>query len=385
LTAASLVPRPDLEDALLEGAAGARPVLLSGPRGSGKTTLLQQAAERLSERGWEPIYLDLFGAASSPELLLQRALATLPSRASSLRGAAATAVLHLHELAARGRQANADAVHALFAAWAALDEIDGRPVALLLDDVTEIRSLAYFAGLRDVHVGLGQALSARPRGTVVASSFSRVAHELWPDWTRVEARAFTVADLAALGGSAEDAELLVRASFGIARYLHILLDAKADGRDVLSAWIEGMALGGRLEQAARHTYEALLLRSRGYGMSKAVLATVAEEEGLNLTALVARLGRSPGAVRDYLGWLLAVDALRFSGKRYFYADGLVRQWARLHGRGTVGTASEITRAARELLMRETPDASVQSSDDALAQTTARSPVPARDQTLMEMD
>jgi hypothetical protein len=36
---------------------------------------------------------------------------------------------------------------------------------------------------------------------------------------------------------------------------------------------------GRLEQACRHTYEVLLLRSRGYGMSKAVLAAVAAEEG----------------------------------------------------------------------------------------------------------
>ena len=75
-----------------------------------------------------------------------------------------------------------------------------------------------------------------------------------------------------------------------------------------------MAPGGRLERLCRHTYETLLLRSRGYGMSKAVLGAVAEEEGLNLTALVARLGRTPGAVRDYLGWLLGVDALRMVGQ-----------------------------------------------------------------------
>ena len=380
MTAASLVPRPDLEEALLDGAASSTPVLLAGPRGSGKTTLLLQAGERLRERGWEPIYLDLFGAASSPEQFLQRALATLPSRASSLRGAAATAVLHLHELTARGRKANSDAVHALFAAWAALDEIDGRPVVLLLDDVTEIRSLAYFPSLREVHVPFGEALSARRRGTVLSSSFSRAAHGLWPDWTRVEARAFTVPDLAAAGRPSGEAELLVRASFGIARYLRILLDAQSAGRDVTSAWIEGMAPGGRLEMATRHTYEALLLRSRGYGMSKAVLATVAEEEGLNLTSLVARLGRSPGAVRDYLGWLLAVDALRFSGKRYYYADGLVREWARLHGRGTVGSESDIARAARELLAGAATSPAKPTADP-----LARTAPAGRDQTLMEMD
>jgi hypothetical protein len=292
--------------------------------------------------------------------------------------------LHLHELTARGRNASSDAVHALFAAWAALDEIDGRPVALLFDDATEIRSLAYFPALRQVHAPFGEALSARRRGTVVATSFPRAAERLWPEWTRVEARAFTVADLAAAGGPLEDAELLLRASFGIARYVRILLDAQSTGRDLLSSWIEEMMPGGRLEQAARHTYEALLLRSRGYGMSKAVLATVAEEEGLNLTALVARLGRSPGAVRDYLGWLLAVDALRFAGKRYYYADGLVRQWVRLHGRGTVASKHEIAQAARVLLTPRSETAA-ESAAEMLARTTAVPPPPGRDQRLMEMD
>jgi hypothetical protein len=107
-----------------------------------------------------------------------------------------------------------------------------------------------------------------------------------------------------------------------------------------------MAPGGRLESAARHTYEALLLRSRGYGMSKAVLAAVADEEGMNLTALVARLGRSPGAIRDYLGWLLDVDVLRSVKKRYHYVDGMVCAWVRLHGRGRPATHAELAAAAR---------------------------------------
>jgi hypothetical protein len=116
-----------------------------------------------------------------------------------------------------------------------------------------------------------------------------------------------------------------------------------------------MAEGGRLESACRHTYESLLLRSRGYGMSKAVLAAVAHEEGLNLTALVARLGRTPGAVRDYLGWLVGVDALRTVKKRYLYVDGMVRWWVRLHGRGTPASDAEIRAAAQEMAgAREAP-------------------------------
>src|SRR6187399_802786 len=104
-----------------------------------------------------------------------------------------------------------------------------------------------------------------------------------------------------------------------------------------------MAEGGRLETACRHTYESLLLRSRGYGMSKAVL-----------TALVARLGRTPGAIRDYLGWLLGVDALRMTKKRYAYVDGMVRQWVRLHGRGTPASPAELRAAAQEAVGGEGP-------------------------------
>jgi hypothetical protein len=83
-------------------------------------------------------------------------------------------------------------------------------------------------------------------------------------------------------------------------------------------------------------------------MSKAVLAAVAHEEGLNLTALVGRLGRTPGAVRDYLGWLLGVDALRMAKKRYAYVDGMVRWWVRLHGRGTPASEAEVRAAAQEM-------------------------------------
>jgi len=137
-------------------------------------------------------------------------------------------------------------------------------------------------------------------------------------------------------------------------YIDVLLDAVRAGAHVERAWPAAMARGGRLERPCRHTYETLLLRSRGYGMSKAVLAAVATEEGLNLTALVGRLGRTPGAIRDYLGWLLAVDALRATRKRYYYVDGMLRLWVRLHARGVRATDEEILACARELLATAAP-------------------------------
>src|SRR5262245_60936978 len=138
-----------------------------------------------------------------------------------------------------------------------------------------------------------------------------------------------------------------------------------------------MSLGGRLEAACRHTYESLLLRSRGYGMSKAVLAAVAEEEGLNLTALVARIGRTPGAVRDYLQWLVGVDALRMTRKRYSYVDGLLRLWVRLHARGVPPSTDEIARAAREAVGGGAPE-EAEPAPVVVA-------VPARRDSLMEID
>jgi hypothetical protein len=156
------------------------------------------------------------------------------------------------------------------------------------------------------------------------------------------------------------------------------MDALAGGRDIARAWADEMAPGGRLDLGCRHTYEALLLRSRGYGMSKAVLATVADEEGLNLTALVGRLGRTPGAVRDYLVWLVGVDALRMVKKKYFFVDSVLRAWVRLHGRGRPPSAVELRQAALAITGGSgAPEEPVVAAAD--------EPAPTRHDRLMEID
>jgi hypothetical protein len=341
--------RADLLADVLARVREGPPLLVTGPPGAGKTTLLHAAADALAAEGWRPVYLDLLGAASSPERFVQAALGVLPA---GLSGRAALRVREAGQLAAAGRGEAARAVHALFATWAALDQAEGRPVALLLDDATEIRSLAYFPGLREVDAPLAAALAARPRGTLLATSFPGLARRRWPAHVTLAVSPLSAAELqmeARRRGLRVEGGPLQAASFGWPRYAHILIDRLHDGVPLVAAWAEEMALGGRLEQACRHTYETLLLRSRGYGMSKAVLAAVAAEEGLNLTALVARLGRTPGAIRDYLGWLLAVDALRATRKRYYYVDGLLRLWVRLHARGVRASEEEILDSAREAL------------------------------------
>ena len=338
--------RRGLLEELTARARGGKPVVLTGPAGAGKTTALRALGAELAREGWVPVYLDLMGAASSPDRFAVAALQALPAEKFGKHLARAT---EIRRLAAAGKAKGADAVQALFALWASLDDAAGHPVVLLLDEATEIRSLAYFAGLRQVDKPFAAALGARRRGTVLASSYPTLARRLWPSLDAIELGPLATADLGPAARAARvDPETLARASFGWPRYARILLEAAGTAESLATAWAAEMSEGGRLESACRHTYESLLLRSRGYGMSKAVLAAVAQEEGLNLTALVARLGRTPGAVRDYLGWLVGVDALRMVKKRYVYVDGMVRWWVRLHGRGTPAAEADVRAAAQEM-------------------------------------
>ena len=270
------VPRPDLAAALLARAREGPPLLLTGPYGAGKTTLLRQAAEVLAREGWLPVYLDLMPAASTPERLVIAALDALPAEPFASVLLQAT---EIRRLAAAGREHGAEAVRALFALWSSLDAASGRPVALLLDEATEIRSLAYFSGLREAHKPFLAALRARPRGTLLATSFPTLAAKLWPDLEGFRARPLAAEDLQPslrAAGLAIDAGAVVRTSGGWPRHVSVLADRLDDGFDLETAWAEEMAPGGRLELACRHSYETLLLRSRGYGISKAVLAAVAD-------------------------------------------------------------------------------------------------------------
>jgi hypothetical protein len=288
--------------------------------------------------------------------------------------------MRIRQLAGAGRMHGGEAVRALMALWASLDQAAGKPVVLLLDEPTEIRSLAYFSGLREVHETMGAALRSRARGTVLATSFPTRARQYWPAWEHLEARPLGAHDVSGRGREAASA---VRAGFGWPRYVRVLLERLAEGDDLLAAWSEEMSAGGRLESACRHTHEALLLRSRGYGIAKAVLQAVAHEEGLNLTALVARLGRTPGATRDYLQWLVGVDALRVVRKRYSYVDGLLRIWVALHARGWPASSAEVAAAGRAVLENASGSGSEVPRDEPA--DTPSQPTPVRRDSLIEID
>jgi hypothetical protein len=367
----------------VDRASAPGPLLVAGPPGSGKTTLLRETHDALATAGWQPVTLDLMGAASSPERFVLAALAAMPASLFGARLAEATAI---RRLAAQGKKGAAPAVEALFALWSSLPEAGGRPVALLFDEATEIRSLAYFAGLREVDRLFGAAMARRRRGTILTTSYPTQARRRWPAWETLPLPPLVPAELTALARDVRvDPDALARACGGSPRYLHALWDALDRGEGIEDAWAEEMRLGGRLEQAARQTYETLLLRSRGYGMSKALLGAVAEDEGLNLTALVGRIGRSPGAVRDYLGWLLGVDVLRVARKRYFFVDPIVRWWVRLHARGTAAREEEIAAAAREVIHPAVESEIAAGEPHTAAAAPGPTPALPRADTLMEID
>lgn len=354
--------RDDLEHALLERGRGGQPVVLGGPPGAGKTTLLRRLARTLSNEGWTVLRLDLMGAASSPERFLSAALDAIPLSVGPTLLPAATEIRR--QAALPDRRGSAAAVRSLFDLWSRLAGDAARPAALVLDEFTEIRSLAYFKDLRDVATPFTQAMRSRRHGTVLATSYPTVARTIF-GFDVLDVRPLSPAEVgraAAATGADLDAEALTQASAGWPRAVDVLLDLCAGGAELAAAWTAAMSLGGRLETLCRHTYETLLLRSRGYGISKAVLQAVAAEEGLNLTALCRVLGRTPGAVREYLLWLLQVDALRVARKRYFFVDPLVREWVRLHARGVDATSRDLDAAFTRL----TEDAPAPSTQPAAA-------------------
>jgi hypothetical protein len=375
------VPRTDLVESLRARARGA-PFVITGPPGIGKTWLLAALSERLQAEGTLAVRLDLMGAASSPDRFVAAVLRALPAAPLARHLKAAT---RAKALAEGGRENAGAAVRAVFDLLAGLDEGGGKGVVLLLDEVTEIRSLAYFKGLREVHEPFAAALSARSGGTVLATSFPTLSARLWPPFEALPIPPLTAGEIepwrARCGARVKDSEI-AKATAGFPRYALVLAERLARAGDVAEAWTEEMAPGGRLDEACRHVYETLLLRSRGYGMAKAALAEVAREPGQNLTALVARLGRTPGATRDYLQWLVDVDALRRVRKRYFFVDPLVGAWVRLHAQGTPPRAADVRAAAAPFLELASPAG----PEPALtAAETAPSARGSRRDSLMEID
>ena len=310
------IPRAEIQARLLANIQANKATILLGPRGSGKTTLLRRVRS-LVPTSRSTAFVQIEPIAASPEILCERFLSVAGETLSP--GSPRTAPFQ--RLLASLSKAKPGAV-------------------LLLDDVTELRTLSYFPGVDQPLESFLEAASKKNSATCVmtsrfpawvASSFEKLSSSARTRFDLVNIpplRPDELGSLARNGG-----EGIVAATGGLPVHITPLIARLEEGDDLPTALCAEIADRGQLEAECRATLGQLLHRARGYGACKAVLHVLAEEEGLRLTEIARRLDRTPGSARDYLRWLEEVDLLTVRDKRFFFVDPILRLWLRLYGRG----------------------------------------------------
>jgi hypothetical protein len=334
VNAVSAASRASFVGSLAEEAASGNRALLLAPLGAGKTHSLLAARDVLAAKGVPFVFLDLFTAASTPE----RLLSAIGEAVGPFMGEKQDAMTALLTEGASDRHRSSGALLQLFDLLAA-----PTPFVWLVDEVTEIRSLAYFPGLGRIESPFARALSSA-RGAILASSYLGLAEDLFPDLARVVLPGLTVLDLddEASRGLESDVLTALTLTAGTAANLLPLLADLRESRDLRRSLIRLLRPGGALELGCRRRYEVLLMRSRGYAVSKRAAEVVAGARDQRLTDLFPRIGRTPGASRQYLRWLVEVGLLTQTRKRYDFADSMVGLWAELYlGRSGHPTDEEI--------------------------------------------
>ena len=245
---------------------------------------------------------------------------------------------------------------------------DGGPVAFLIDEMLEIRTFESFPGLRSAFAMFRQSLCDSPNRFVLTTRFAARTVRLFrdapgpfefvhlPPLTPAEVRA-ALADLGLDGADhrSDTAGLVHALTGGRPRYVRLLAEAAAaGGGGPVDALAAGMRPGAHLATSCRLSCELRLHRARGRGALRAILHVLAADEPLTLTEIAARLGRTPGAARDYLASLEDVDLIEARRKRYRYVDPLLRLWVRLHGQAAPPDDDTLTRGVREYAAARVP-------------------------------
>jgi hypothetical protein len=338
-----IVERPMLERRVLASLdAGRIPVILGGC-GTGRTSLLLRL-ERLLGRERSQ-YLDFAAAATTPERCLaavERASRLQPPTTRPAPPATARAAF--------------DGLLAFFdrAATPA-----GGPGTFLIDEILDLRTFESFPGLRHIQHEIVARLAGSESAFVLASRFTARVHRLLRDaparFEVVHLPPLGPAEVQALAGqfdggqpvaASQAAPLVAALAAGRAAYVVLLLDALATmgpAIDPVAALAALFAPDARLTARCRESYEFRLHRARGYGALKAILGVLADDEPRNLTEISHALRRTPGSTKDYLSWLEDVDLITSQGKRYSYADPLLRVFVRLYGRPVPPSDDEIVR------------------------------------------
>jgi hypothetical protein len=356
------IERPELEQDLLRRLdSDARLIFLVGPHGVGKTAILQRLQSELA--GSVPTALvQVEPIAASPEILCERFLElareVIPSTPSKERPS------YSHLLASLARS-NSEAI-------------------LLLDELTELRTLSYFPGVDKPLEGFLVALIREGPRSFATSRFPYwlKSHLLsLPETLRsriavVEVPPMTGRDLEAWG--LKESGRLVAATGGLPAHLQPLLLRMVDGESLDQALACELSAGGHVDAECRASLGELLHRARGYGACKAVLHVLAAEESLTLSEIARRLKRTAGSTRDYLRWLEEVELIRVRDKRFTFVDPVLRLWLRLYGRGRPPTEEEIDNEVASYI-QGIPE------DKVAPPGVEKTPVSRKDEELIEID
>ena len=360
-----------LESLAERASAGAR-ALLTAPLGAGKTHALATLRSRFESHGTPAVFVDLFTSASTPEHLL----ATL---AASLRPLLADRTRDLSAIESEGAL---DRHHSSGALLRFFDLLAGTRAPTrfvwLIDEITEIRSLAYFPDLAEVEKSLSRALEGA-HAVIATSSYPALARELFPDLEACDLPGLTVPEIETPNTFRAEREALADAltlTRGLAATLLPLVARVHESRDATASLAEMLAPGKPLELVCRRHYEILLLRSRGYAVSKRAAEVVAGFEGQRLTDLFPLIGRTAGASRQYLRWLVEVGLLDQIHKRYHFADPVLGIWAALYlGREDHPSNAQIVEAIRSHLARAVAPHDGATDDEMEAETEEPQSVP----------
>lgn len=350
-----------------------RHVALFGLRRIGKTVLAQEQVVRLLDQGdLAPVYLDMEDICSAPEPFAQRYVGLtcywvlskgegpvdryltadrlLETEASDVPLVARTAGSLIRELGRR-RPDYTVLLKLAFDFPEQLAQTLDRSVMCFLDEFPELATLRNFPNIGDPLKHFRASLQQQSRVAYVISgsaitAMERLVHDhespIFLQFRALELQPFTEEDTKRLvermfGSLIPAAQSAVHTyTFGHPFYVTALTERL---RDLVSTpegvevehveqafLLEALSRQGQIYGYCRYLYDISLQKARGYGLLKALLQLLAEEEGLSLSELARRLRRQASATRGYLRWLMEVDLIVEEERRYYYRDPVLRFW-----------------------------------------------------------
>lgn len=355
-------------------------VALFGLRRIGKTLLAQEQVKRLRETSEvTPVYLDMQALCTSPESFAQRYIGLtsywvfaggrgpadsyltadrlLETEAATIPPVAQT----LGSLIREQQKNKADQSLLIQLALdfpGALAQALNRPIMCFLDEFPELATLSNFPRVGDPIRQFRASLQQQSHvAYVITGSAVTVMERLVRDhesplflqFRTLELQPFTPEDTVSLverlfpGLSPKIHATIYTYTFGHPFYVTALTnrlrqlvshDPDVEVEEVERAFIlETLSRQGQIYGYCRYLYDISLQKARGYGLLKALLQVLAEEDGLKLSEIARRLHRQPPAVREYLRWLAEVDLIVENDKLYYYRDPLLRFWVAYTGKG----------------------------------------------------